>query len=50
MKSLRSTSPPRDYFTASNVVITTYGVKWVRDLLRRSFCKAYKYLTAMLYT
>lgn len=31
-----------------NIVITTHGVRWVRDLLGESFCKLYKCPTTVL--
>lgn len=34
----------------ANVVISTYGIRWVLDLLGWSFRKLYKGLITMLYT
>ena len=34
----------------NNIIITTYRVRWVQDLLGDHFCRLYKCLNTILYT
>lgn len=36
--------------SVDNIVITSYGARWVLEILKRSLCKVYDYLITMLYT